>query len=246
MAVLTIDELTARVRGTDILKGVSLQIRSGEVDVLMGPNGSGKSTLAHVLMGNPAYEVTGGSVTFDDHDVLSLDPAERAQLGLFAALQYPNELPGVTLTELMTTVYQERGWDSADIDSAVRSEAAAVNLRGDLLDRSVNVGFSGGEKKRAETVQLVLSRPRIAILDEIDSGLDVDALSDVSTRIEALTNDEDGDGPLGVLAITHYTRLLNELRGDRVHVFVNGRIVRTGGPELADELEEVGYEAMAS
>ena len=166
MAVLTIDELTARVRGTDILKGVSLQIRSGEVDVLMGPNGSGKSTLAHVLMGNPAYEVTGGSVTFDDHDVLSLDPAERAQLGLFAALQYPNELPGVTLTELMTTVYQERGWDSADIDSAVRSEAAAVNLRGDLLDRSVNVGFSGGEKKRAETVQLVLSRPRIAILDE--------------------------------------------------------------------------------
>jgi Fe-S cluster assembly ATP-binding protein len=142
-------------------------------------------------------------------------------------------------------VYQEREWDAAGLDDAVRSEADAVNLRSDLLNRSLNVGFSGGEKKRAETIQLVLSRPRIAILDEIDSGLDVDALHDVSTRIEGLTNSDADSEPLGVLAITHYTRLLNELRGDRVHVFVKGRIVRTGGPELADELEDVGYEAFA-
>ncbi|MBP7928966.1 MAG: Fe-S cluster assembly ATPase SufC [Acidimicrobiia bacterium] len=245
MAVLTIDELTASVRGTEILKGVSLEIRSGEVDVLMGPNGSGKSTLAHVLMGNPAYEVTGGSVSLDGTDVLALQPSERAQLGLFGAMQYPNELPGITLSELLAGVYQERGWDAAGLDDAVRSEADAVNLRSDLLNRSLNVGFSGGEKKRAETIQLVLSRPRIAILDEIDSGLDVDALHDVSTRIEGLTNSDADSEPLGVLAITHYTRLLNELRGDRVHVFVKGRIVRTGGPELADELEDVGYEAFA-
>ncbi len=214
-------------------------VRSGEVHAVMGPNGSGKSTLSHVLLGRPGYTVTGGRVTLDGVDLLALPTWERAQAGLFLGMQYPIEVPGVTLEEVLSEAAAAAGRDRAEVPGLVRAEAARVGFDERFLVRPLNVDLSGGERKRNETVQLGVLRPKFAVLDEIDSGLDVDALRAVARRVEAATT-EIG---LGVLAITHYTRLLTELRPDRTHVLSRGRIVASGGPELADELELTGYAA---
>lgn len=235
MSELRIEGLRASVAGHEILRGVDLVIRAGEIHAIMGPNGSGKSTLSHVLMGHPEYEVTGGSVTIDGTELLGRPTWERARAGLFLAMQYPVEVPGVPLAALVGAAAGE------DRSEAVRREAAAVGLHDELLGRGVNDGFSGGEKKRAETVQLAVLRPAFALLDEIDSGLDVDGLTEVARRVASLARAEG----VGVCAITHYARLLEDLRPDRVHVFLAGRIAVSGGPELADELERTGYEALA-
>jgi Fe-S cluster assembly ATP-binding protein len=235
--VLAIRDLHASVDGHEILHGVDLEVRSGEVHALMGPNGSGKSTLSHTLMGRHDYTVTRGSVTIDGEELLGRPTWERAAAGLFLAMQYPVEVPGVRLRDLLEAAHAGTG-----LDERLEDEAARLGLRPELLERGVNDEFSGGEKKRAETVQLAVLRPKFAVLDEIDSGLDVDALADVSRRIEAMTRNRG----LGVLAITHYARLLRELEADRVHILLGGRIALSGGPELADRLEEQGYEGIAA
>lgn len=237
--VLEIRGLTARVGGKEILRGVDLEVRSGEVHVVMGPNGSGKSTLSHVLMGRPGYEVTGGSVRLDGADLLGMPVWKRAQAGLFLALQYPIEVPGVTLVDVLGESFEAAGRRREEVPALVAAEAARVGFDPRFLSRPLNVDLSGGERKRNETVQLGVLAPRFAVLDEIDSGLDVDALRAVARRIEQETIEQN----IGVLAITHYNRLLHELRADRVHVLSHGRIVRTGGPELAFELEQTGYAA---
>ena len=240
--VLEVRGLRAGVAGKEILRGVDLTVRSGEVHAVMGPNGSGKSTLAHVLMGRPGYEVTGGAVVLDGVDLLALAPWKRAQAGLFLALQYPTEVPGVSLYDLLQTSARAAGRRSDDITAEIAAEAERLALDTRLIDRPLNVDLSGGEKKKNETLQLGVLRPAIALLDELDSGLDVDALRACARRIEAETQSvaEGGTG-LGVLAITHYSRLLHELRADVVHVLAKGTIVRSGGPELARELESSGY-----
>jgi Fe-S cluster assembly ATP-binding protein len=242
VSVLRITNLRATVAGQEILRGVDLEVRSGEVHALMGPNGSGKSTLSHVLMGRGDYAVTGGSVTVDGEELLDLPTHERAAHGLFLALQYPVELPGVRLDDFLDAAVRGQGRDPEGLHDRVTSEAARLGVAPQFLERGLNVEFSGGEQKRAETLQLAVLRPKFAILDEIDSGLDVDALRDVARRVEAMTTEDD----LGVLAITHYARLLDELRPDVVHVLMGGRIVQTGGPELAQQLEETGYEGLAA
>ena len=236
---LRLEGVRASVGGKEILRGVDLVVRSGEVHAVMGPNGSGKSTLSHVIMGRPGYEVLGGTITLDGADVLAMVPHERAAAGLFLAMQYPTEVPGVSLEAMLTEALVGAGRVSAvgEVRSRMLVEAERIGFDERFLQRPLNVDLSGGEKKRNETLQLGVLQPRIAILDEIDSGLDVDALRDVSRRVEAETNERG----LGVLAITHYRRLLTELRPDVVHVLVRGRIVATGGPELADELERSGY-----
>ncbi|HET9733551.1 MAG TPA: Fe-S cluster assembly ATPase SufC [Acidimicrobiales bacterium] len=237
MSTLRVEALRAAVAGKEILHGVDLTVASGEIHAVMGPNGSGKSTLSHVLMGRPGYEVLGGSVTIDGEEMLARSPAERAAAGLFLALQYPVEVPGVSLGDVLEEAVAAAGGDRGVVAAAVAAEAAAVGLEPRLLGRSLNVDLSGGEKKRLETVQLAVLRRRFAILDEIDSGLDVDALRAVARRVKRAA-DEDG---VGVIAITHYARLLDELRPDAVHVLSDGRIVASGGPELAAELERTGY-----
>lgn len=238
MSVLKVADLHASVAGIEILRGVDLEVASGEVHALMGPNGSGKSTLSHVLLGRGDYTVTAGSVTIDGEELLGRPTWERARAGLFLTHQYPVEVAGVRIEELVGA--------ATDADDAARgriaTEARRLGVRDEFLTRGVNVEFSGGEQKRAETLQLAVLQPKFAVLDEIDSGLDVDALRDVARRIEAMTDDSD----LGVLAITHYARLLTELRPDRVHVFMGGRVVTSGGPELADELEASGYDGLAA
>jgi Fe-S cluster assembly ATP-binding protein len=238
-SVLTVEGLWATVGDQEILRGIDLEVRSGEVHAVMGPNGSGKSTLSHVLMGRPGYQVTGGRVALDGEDLLALPTWQRAQAGLFLAMQYPIEVPGVSLVDALGEAFAARGWDSGDMAGLLAAEAARVGFDERFLSRALNVDLSGGERKRNETVQLGVLRPRFAVLDEIDSGLDVDALRAVSRRIEAETS-ETG---LGVLAITHYNRLLHELHPDRIHVLSHGRIVASGGPELAVELESTGYAA---
>lgn len=240
---LRIEGLHASAGDTEILRGVDLEVSSGRVHAVMGPNGSGKSTLAHVVMGRPGYEVTAGSVTLDGVDVLSLAPWERAQAGLFLAMQHPTEVPGVSAAQALAEALALRAGDDGPSDdqlertrSLLEAEAAAVGLKAELVARPLNVDMSGGEKKRNETVQLAVLQPRIAILDEIDSGLDIDALRACANRIEALT-----EAGLGVLAITHFTRVLEYLRPDEVHVIVDGRIVDSGGPALAEALEADGY-----
>ena len=242
MSLLKIEGLRVRVAGLEILHGVDLEVGSGEVHALMGPNGSGKSTLSHALMGRPDYEVIGGSITIDGDDLTNLPTWQRAQRGLFLAMQYPVEVPGVPLESLVTASLRARDADANGVHDAVEAEASALGVRTELLRRGVNDEFSGGEQKRAETVQLAVLRPRFAILDEIDSGLDVDSLREVARRVERMTQESN----LGVLAITHYARVLSELRPDRVHVMLDGRIVRSGGPELAAELEISGYEGIAT
>ncbi|HXY95081.1 MAG TPA: Fe-S cluster assembly ATPase SufC [Acidimicrobiia bacterium] len=243
MSVLRIEGLRASVGGHEILRGVDLEVASGEVHALMGPNGSGKSTLSHVIMGRGDYEVDGGSITLDGEELLGLATHQRAALGLFLALQYPVEVPGVRLGDLLSAALDGQGRAAnGDLARTIHDEAARLGVARQFLERGVNVEFSGGEQKRAETLQLAVLEPKFAVLDEIDSGLDVDALRDVARRIEAMTAERN----LGVLAITHYARLLRELRADRVHVLMGGRVVANGGPELADRLEAVGYEGLAT
>lgn len=237
MSELKIEGLRATVAGREILQGIDLEVHSGEVHAVMGPNGSGKSTLSHVVMGRPGYTVTGGSVTLDGVDVLALEPWERAKAGLYLAMQYPTEVPGVNLEEMLTEAAIAAGRDVDEIHERMLVEAARIGFDERFLERPLNVDLSGGEKKRNETLQLGVLQPKFAILDELDSGLDVDALRACSRRIEEATH-EDG---LGVLAITHYSRLLHELKPDVVHVLARGRIQTTGGPELAASLEQTGY-----
>ena len=239
MSTLRVSGLRAAVGGQEILRGIDLEVESGQVHAVMGPNGSGKSTLAHVIMGKPGYEVLGGSVTLDGTELLDLPTWKRAQAGLFLALQYPSEVPGVPLEDALVEAVRARdGGDVGHVHDLLASEAARVGLEARFLDRPLNVDFSGGEKKRNETVQLGVLRPKIALLDEIDSGLDIDALRAVSRRIE----DETKENNLGVLVITHYSRVLRELEPDLVSVLRKGRIVATGGPDMAEELERTGYE----
>jgi Fe-S cluster assembly ATP-binding protein len=240
--VLEIKGLRAGVEGKEILKGIDLTVRSGEVHAIMGPNGSGKSTLSHVIMGRPGYEVLGGSVTLDGQDMLALEPWQRAQAGLYLAMQYPTEVPGVPVLDVLEAAFVASGRDASEVAGRITREAEAIGFDDRFLLRAMNVDLSGGEKKRNETLQLGVLQPAIAILDELDSGLDVDALRACSRRIEQATN-ETG---LGVLAITHYNRLLHELRPDHVHVLVRGTIQRSGGPELALELETTGYAAFGA
>ena len=239
---LVIEDLHAEVAGRAILRGIDLTVRSGEVHAVMGPNGSGKSTLSHVLLGRPGYTVTGGRVSLDGTDLLALPTWQRAQLGVFLAMQYPIEVPGVSLQDVLREAFAAGGRDPLEVSALVAGEAARVGFDERFLLRSLNVDLSGGERKRNETVQLGVLRPKFAVLDEIDSGLDVDALRAVARRVEAATT----ESALGVLAITHYTRLLSELRPDHTHVLSAGRIVVSGGPELADELERTGYAEWAT
>ncbi len=242
MSVLKIEGLRVDVDGHPILRGVDLEVGSGEVHALMGPNGSGKSTLSHALMGRDDYDVVAGSVTIDGEELLGLPTWQRAAKGLFLAMQYPVEVPGVRLDDFLVAARRARGATVDDVTAEVAAEGERLGVPVALLERGVNDEFSGGEKKRAETLQLAVLQPKFAVLDEIDSGLDVDALRDVSRRVEAMTHEND----LGVLAITHYSRLLTELRPDRVHVMLAGRVVLSGGPELADRLEATGYEGIAA
>jgi Fe-S cluster assembly ATP-binding protein len=238
---LSIRELQAAIPGRDILKGIDLEVRSGEVHAVMGPNGSGKSTLSHVLAGKPGYAVTGGVVELDGENLLGLPAWERAQRGLFLAMQYPIEVPGVSVTDALTEAFRAAGRDTEAVPALLAAEAERIGFDARFIDRPLNVDLSGGERKRNETMQLGVLSPKFAILDELDSGLDVDALRAVARRIEAATHEDN----LGVLAITHYSRLLTELRPDVVHVLAGGRIVATGGPELAQELEATGYAGYA-
>ena len=241
--MLLVKGLKASVDGKEILRGLDLEVRPGEVHAIMGPNGSGKSTLAHVLAGRDGYQVTGGQVLYDDEDLLALDPEERAHRGLFLAFQYPVELPGVNnsyfLKAALNAVRTARGEPEIDAVSfmrLMREKLEVLHLDDSLLKRSVNVGFSGGEKKRNEVFQMALLEPRLAILDETDSGLDIDALRIVADGVNALRNPD-----RSVVLVTHYQRLLDYIAPDRVHVLAHGRIVRSGGKDLALELEEKGY-----
>ena len=237
---LVIEGLHVEVGGVLVLKGLDLSMRSGEVHVIMGPNGSGKSTLAHALAGRPGYRVVSGTVTLDGVDLLGLTPTERARAGLLLALQQPLEVPGVRPYDLLVAA----GADPSGLRERMIDEARRVELAPDVLDRFVNVDLSGGERKRAEMVQVGVLRPRFAVLDEIDSGLDVDALRQVARRVAAAVHEPPPGAPgLGVLAITHYNRLLAELRPDAVHLLVNGRIVQSGDAGLAAEIERSGYGA---
>lgn len=248
MSTLSINDLHVSVAGREVLRGLDLTVCSGEIHAIMGPNGAGKSTLSNALMGSPNYAVTAGTVTLDGEDLLSRSTYRRAEAGLFLAPQYPLEIPGVPLAAVLreALVATGRAEDASErrLAERIHREAAAIGVRQALVARAVNVDASGGEKKRLETLQLAVLRPKIAILDELDSGLDVDALRDVARRIERQAHaPEEGERALGVLAITHYRRLLDELRPDVVHVMVAGQIVRTGTLELADELEREGYAA---
>jgi Fe-S cluster assembly ATP-binding protein len=239
MSTLRISDLRASVAGKQILHGIDLTVGSGEVHVVMGPNGAGKSTLSAVVMGKPGYEVHGGSVSLDGTELLGLPAWRRAQAGLHLVMQYPSEVPGVSLDHVMEEALLARGRSTEGLDDLLEAEAARIGFAPELLHRALNVDLSGGEKKRNETLQLAVLQPRFAILDELDSGLDIDALRDCARRVEALTNDTG----MGALVITHYNRLLEALRADVIHILVKGRIVASGGPELADELEREGYAA---
>jgi Fe-S cluster assembly ATP-binding protein len=247
--MLKIENLHATVADKPILKGLSLAINAGEIHAIMGPNGAGKSTLSYVLGGRPGYEVTEGSATFDGQDLLALDPHERAAAGLFLGFQYPVEIPGVSnvqfLRESLNAQRKARGEEplsGGDFLKLAREKAGLLKMDMDMLKRPVNVGFSGGEKKRNEMVQMGILDPKLAILDETDSGLDIDALRIVGDGINAIMRRPDK----AVLLITHYQRLLDYVRPDFVHVLAAGRIVKSGGPELALELEREGYAEIAA
>jgi Fe-S cluster assembly ATP-binding protein len=241
--MLKIEGLTAEIDGKAILNGIDLEVPTGELHAVMGPNGSGKSTLSYVLAGREGYEVTGGSATFDGQDLLAMEPEERAAAGLFLAFQYPVELPGVGNANFLRTALNalrrskgEPELDAMQFLKVARERMRALSMPDDMLKRGVNVGFSGGEKKRNEVLQMALLGPRMAVLDETDSGLDIDALKIVADGVNAMR------GPaFSALIITHYQRLLDYIVPDRVHVLVGGRIVKSGGPELAKALEASGY-----
>ncbi|MCJ2519448.1 MAG: Fe-S cluster assembly ATPase SufC [Candidatus Thermoplasmatota archaeon] len=237
---LDIIDLHAGVEGKEILKGISLPVPQGEIHALMGPNGSGKSTLSYVILGHPKYEVYSGKVLLDGEDVLEMDTDERARKGLFLGFQYPLEIPGVRLSSFLETSlrYLKPGLlNGEDFHDLLRDKSQMLNIEESFLERSVNEGFSGGEKKRAEVLQLALFEPKLAVMDETDSGLDIDSLQVVSSAINAVA-----ERGTGILLVTHYQRILRYVIPDKVHVLMNGRIVRTGGKELALELEEKGYD----
>src|SRR6478752_6519830 len=240
MSLLIIKDLEANVADKPILKGITLTVEVGSVHAIMGPNGSGKSTLAQVLAGNPAYEVTGGSVTYNGKDLLAMAPEERAQAGIFLAFQYPVEIPGVSNAYFLRAAYNEirkaRGEEEVDpleFADLMEQKLAFVDMDTSMLSRSVNTGFSGGEKKRNEILQMAVLETKLAVLDETDSGLDIDALRIVAHGVNSMRNAD-----RAIIVVTHYQRLLNYIVPDFVHVLVDGRIVRSGGPELALELEE--------
>ncbi|MEY4311540.1 MAG: Fe-S cluster assembly ATP-binding protein [Actinomycetota bacterium] len=244
MSVLEIKNLQVQVSTDegpkDILRGVDLTVRSGETHALMGPNGSGKSTLAYAIAGHPKYDIVGGSVTLDGQDVLEMSVDERARAGLFLAMQYPVEVPGVSVSNFLRTSITAIRGEAPNLRNWIKEmkdSMAGLQIDPTFAERSVNEGFSGGERKRTEILQMELIKPKIAVLDETDSGLDVDALRVVSEGINRVR----ATGETGMLVITHFTRILNYVKPDFVHVFHNGRIVREGGPELATEIEENGY-----
>jgi Fe-S cluster assembly ATP-binding protein len=243
--LLEVKDLHAGIDGKEILKGLNLQVNKGEVHAIMGPNGSGKSTLAHVLMGHPAYEVTGGEVIFKGEEVLELEPDERSRLGLFLAFQYPAAIPGVTVANFLRMAVNAHRRDDDGNENPIRipefrkllqESMEQLKIDRSMTSRYLNDGFSGGEKKRMEMLQMAMLRPEIAILDETDSGLDIDALRIVADGVNSLVGPD-----MGTLVITHYSRLLRYIKPQHVHVLVDGRIVRSGGPEVADELERDGY-----
>jgi len=247
--MLDIANLHASVAGKPILNGVTLDVPAGEIHAIMGPNGSGKSTLAYVLAGRPGYSVTDGSARFEGRDLLAMEPHERAAAGLFLGFQYPVEIPGISYLQFLRESLnsQRRGRGEAELSGGefikfARSQAALLGMDTEMLKRPVNVGFSGGEKKRAEMVQMGIMQPKFAVLDETDSGLDIDALKAVGAGINRIMRAADK----GVLLITHYQRLLDYVEPDRVHVLTHGEIVRSGGPELARELEREGYAEAAA
>ena len=242
--MLKIENLHAEIDGKPILKGLSLTVNAGEIHAIMGPNGAGKSTLSYVLGGRPGYEVTEGSITFDGQDLLDLEPNERAAAGVFLGFQYPVEIPGVSNVQFLREALNaqratrdEKPLSGAEFLKLARAQAASLEMDAEMLKRPVNVGFSGGEKKRNEMVQMGIVDPKFAILDETDSGLDIDALRIVGDGINRIMRKADK----AVLLITHYQRLLDYVQPDHVHVLADGRIVRSGGPELALELEKEGY-----
>ncbi len=242
--LLEIKDLKASAENTPILKGLNLSVKPGEVHAIMGPNGSGKSTLAKVVAGHPAYEVTSGSVSYQGEDLLELDTDERARAGVFLAFQYPVEIPGVSNASFMRQAYnarrEEEGLDELDpleFDDYVREQLKIVEMDPAFLDRSVNVAFSGGEKKRNEILQMAVLQPKLALLDETDSGLDIDALRVVAGGINSLRSEDKG-----IVLVTHYQRILNYVEPDFVHVMTNGKIIKSGGKELALELEDRGYD----
>ena len=246
--MLNIQNLHVRIGETEIIRGLTLDVPAGEVHAIMGPNGAGKSTLSYALAGRPGYEVTGGTIALDGEDLTALDPAERAAKGVFLSFQYPLEIPGVPgLTFLRTALnaqHKARGEDEVTAPAflkLVREKAAALKIDYEMLKRPLNVGFSGGEKKRMEILQMAVLSPRFLILDETDSGLDIDALRIVSEGVNAMRAPD-----RAMLVITHYQRLLDYIRPDKVHVLAGGRIVASGGPELALELERSGYDQYAS
>lgn len=239
---LTIDNLRVKVEDKEILKGLSLEIKGGEVHAIMGPNGTGKSTLASTLMGHPKYTVTSGSVTLNGEDVLEMKTDERARKGIFLAMQYPSEITGVTNSDFLRSAMNAKLGEGNEVSiikflKEMDSKMKFLDMDEKFSQRYVNEGFSGGEKKRNEILQMMMLKPQIAILDEIDSGLDIDALRIVATGVNELRNPE-----MGTLIITHYQRLLNYIKPDFIHVMMKGRIVRSGGPELAEKLEAEGYD----
>jgi Fe-S cluster assembly ATP-binding protein len=243
-SLLQIEDLHVEVEGREILKGLNLSIDKGDIHALMGPNGSGKSTLAYVLTGRPGYEVTQGKVLYKGEDVLELAPDERAQRGIFLAFQYPTEVPGVSVVNFLRTAYNAihpEGQKSAmAFRMYLQEKIDLLEIPSELVDRYVNQGFSGGEKKRNEILQMAVLRPELAIMDETDSGLDIDALKHVSAGVNKLAGPD-----VGILLITHYQRLLNYIRPTSVHVLIGGRIVKSGGFELAEQLEAEGYAGLA-
>jgi Fe-S cluster assembly ATP-binding protein len=241
-ATLEVRDLHATVEGKEILRGIDLIVRQGETHALMGPNGSGKSTLSNVIMGRPGYAITGGTVIFNGEDITALTPDERAKRGLFLAMQYPTEVPGVSVVNFLRTAYQAVKGEQVSalaFRKHMKEQMERLSIDDAMVNRYVNQGFSGGEKKRNEVLQLAVLEPRIAILDETDSGLDIDSLKLVAKGVNELVGPD-----LGVLLITHYQRMLNHITPDRVHVMMGGRIVKSGGAELANELEEKGYEGV--